>query len=506
MLCSNCGKNEANVHYTHVVNGNKTEYNLCDECAKKLGIDDIDFSMPISFSNFLSDFFEDDSLLPSMAGLESGKCPKCGLTYDEFAKKGKFGCGECYNTFASRIESVLKNLHGSAKHRGRAPKGLIEGQSTKELKNNNIVQSKRGKIRRCSKDSWWNKKDSRRKEIGGNKMSNWYLQTGKESDIVISSRARLARNLAEFNFKNSFVKDESKSVMEKMEEIAPSLGYGLKFCKMDNIDEVTKISLMEKHLISPEFAMKGEANQAILINDDENICIMINEEDHLRIQVFSAGLEIENLLGLITEIDEKLSTLVGYAYNKEFGYLTACPTNVGTGLRISIMVHLPALAITGNISKVLRAVNSFGMNIRGIYGEGSDSKGNIFQIFNNQSLGLTEKEIMKNVKAVTDKIIEQERLARKNLEKKPIDLEDRVYRAYGVLVNSRKLTSDECRALLSDVKLGTDLGIIKELDDAKVKKIELYTQVGNLQKYAGEELGAFDRDVKRCELIKEILK
>lgn len=337
-------------------------------------------------------------------------------------------------------------------------------------------------------------------------MSNWYLQTGKESDIVISSRARLARNLAEFNFKNSFVKDESKSVMEKMEEIAPSLGYGLKFCKMDNIDEVTKISLMEKHLISPEFAMKGEANQAILINDDENICIMINEEDHLRIQVFSAGLEIENLLGLITEIDEKLSTLVGYAYNKEFGYLTACPTNVGTGLRISIMVHLPALAITGNISKVLRAVNSFGMNIRGIYGEGSDSKGNIFQIFNNQSLGLTEKEIMKNVKAVTDKIIEQERLARKNLEKKPIDLEDRVYRAYGVLVNSRKLTSDECRALLSDVKLGTDLGIIKELDDAKVKKLELYTQVGNLQKYAGEELGAFDRDVKRCELIKEILK
>ena len=142
MLCSNCGKNEANVHYTHVVNGNKTEYNLCDECAKKLGIDDIDFSMPISFSNFLSDFFEDDSLLPSMAGLGSGKCPKCGLTYDEFAKKGKFGCGECYNTFASRIESVLKNLHGSAKHRGRAPKGLIEGQSTKELKNNNIVQSK----------------------------------------------------------------------------------------------------------------------------------------------------------------------------------------------------------------------------------------------------------------------------------------------------------------------------------------------------------------------------
>lgn len=126
MLCSNCGKNDANVHYTHVINGEKTEYNLCDECAKKLGIDEMDFSMPISFSNFISDFFDEDSLLPSFSSNMVIKCPKCGLTYDEFAKEGKFGCGECYNTFASKIESVLKNLHGSAKHRGRAPKRLVE--------------------------------------------------------------------------------------------------------------------------------------------------------------------------------------------------------------------------------------------------------------------------------------------------------------------------------------------------------------------------------------------
>lgn len=337
-------------------------------------------------------------------------------------------------------------------------------------------------------------------------MSNWYLQTGKDSDVVVSSRARLARNLAEFNFKNSYTKDESKAVLEKLEEITPSLGYGLKLCKMDNIDYVTKVSLMEKHLISPEFAMKKGNNQAILINDEENICIMINEEDHLRLQVFSSGFDVEHTVGLITEIDDKLSELVNYAYSKDFGYLTACPTNVGTGLRISIMVHLPALTITGNISKVLSAVNSFGMNIRGIYGEGSDSKGNMYQIYNNQSLGLTEKAIMKNVKAVTDKIIEQERLARKNLEKKPVELEDRVYRSYGVLVNSRKMTSDECRALLSDVKLGTDLGIITELDDTKVKKLELFTQVGNLQKLIGDELNAYDRDIKRCEVIKSLVK
>ena len=336
-------------------------------------------------------------------------------------------------------------------------------------------------------------------------MSNWYLQSGKDSDVVISSRVRFARNLMEYNFPSKYVKDESKSVFEKLEEITPSLGYGLKFLKLDNIDDVTKISLMEKHLISPDFAMNSRPNKAIMINDEENICIMVNEEDHLRIQVFTAGFELENLVGLISEIDDKLSELVNYAYDENFGYLTACPTNVGTAMRISIMCHLPALTITGNINKVLRAVNNFGMNIRGIYGEGSESKGDVYQIFNNQSLGLSEKEIMKNVRTITEKIIEQERLARKNLTKKPIDLEDRVYRAYGLLTNSRKLSSDECKKLLSDVKLGTDLGIINEINDAKVKKLEIYTQPGNLQKYSGEQLNSFDRDIKRCEIIKKIV-
>ena len=336
-------------------------------------------------------------------------------------------------------------------------------------------------------------------------MSNWYLQTGKDSDVVISSRVRLARNLADFTFPNNKSKNETKKVFDKLEEISPSLGYGLKFLKLDNMDDITKISLMEKHLISPDFAMNNKPNKAIIINDDENICIMVNEEDHMRIQVFGSGLEIDNLVGLITEIDEKLSSLVNYAYHEKFGYLTACPTNIGTGMRISIMCHLPALTITGNIGKVLRAVNNFGMNIRGIYGEGSESKGDIYQIFNTQSLGLSENEIMKNVKNVTDKIIEQERMARKNLEKQPIELEDRVYRAYGILANSRKLSTDECRKLLSDVKLGTDLGIITELNDSKIREIELYTQPGNLQKLSGATMNSFDRDIKRCEIIKQII-
>lgn len=334
-------------------------------------------------------------------------------------------------------------------------------------------------------------------------MANWYLQNGKDSDVVISSRVRLARNLADFPFKDKAKQEDLEQILKKIKEIVPSIGYGLKYIELRNIDNITKLTLIENHLISPEFATNK--NGAILINDEENICIMINEEDHIRIQVFSSGQELEELLNLAIEIDEKIDGLVTYATNEKYGYLTSCPTNVGTGLRASVMVHLPALTLTGNIEKVLNIVNNFGMNIRGVYGEGTQSKGNIYQISNNQSLGLIEKEIIKNIKTITEKVIEQERLARKYLTKRQIDLEDRVYRAYGILANAMKLSSEECRKLLSDVKLGTDLGIIKELDDMKVSKLETYTKPGNLQKYLAKELDAYDRDIERSKVVKQIL-
>lgn len=334
-------------------------------------------------------------------------------------------------------------------------------------------------------------------------MINWYLQNGKDSDVVISSRIRLARNLADFPFKEKAKTKDLEQVLKTIKEITPSIGYGIKYIELKNIDDVTKISLIEKHLISPEFA--SNENGAILINEEENICIMINEEDHIRIQVFASGQELENLLNLAIELDEKIDGLVKYAVNKKYGYLTSCPTNVGTGLRASVMVHLPALTLTGNISKVLNVINNFGMNIRGIYGEGTQSQGNIYQISNNQSLGLTEKEIIKNIKTITEKVIEQERLARKYLAKRQIDLEDKVYRSYGILTNAKKVSSEECRKLLSDIKLGTDLGIIRELNDAKVSKLELYTKPGNLQKYLGKELDAYERDIQRAKVIKQII-
>ena len=337
-------------------------------------------------------------------------------------------------------------------------------------------------------------------------MANWYLQNGKDSDVVVSSRVRLNRNLNVFKFLSKCSVEEQNNSLTKIKEVMPSLGYGLKYIDLKDLDDVTKLSLIEKHLISPDFAVNKEHKKAVIVNDDENICIMINEEDHIKLQVFSSGQELENLMNLIIEIDEKLGDLVDYSFSEKFGYLTASPINVGTGMKASVIVHLPALTMTGNLSKVLRIVNNLGMNIKGVYGEGTQNDGDLYQISNTQTIGLTEKEIATNVKNITEKIIEQERTARNYLGKNQTEIEDRVYRAFGVLAYASKLSSEECKKLLSDVKLGTDLGIIKELDDSKVKELELYTKAGNLQKYFGKTMEGYEREIKRAEAVKQIIK
>ena len=232
---------------------------------------------------------------------------------------------------------------------------------------------------------------------------------------------------------------------------------------------------------------------------------MINEEDHLRIQVFSCGLDLENTLNLAIEIDERLGKLLDYATSKKYGYLTSCPSNCGTGLRASVMVHMPALEKTKSIEKVLRAISNFEINIRGIYGENSKSLGDMYQISNKKTLGVTEQDIVKNLKVVVEKIVKQERMARKFLTKDKIELEDEIYRSYGILSNCRKISSEETLKLLSNVKLGTDLGILREMTDLKVLKMYIYSKPANLQKYLGKQYDAIERDIKRAEVIKQII-
>jgi protein arginine kinase len=214
---------------------------------------------------------------------------------------------------------------------------------------------------------------------------NWYVQSSENSDVVRSTRIRFARNLAQFKF-NLEKQEEIEKLENKIKDNLYSIGYGLKFLRLKDMDDITKMSLVEKNLISPEFVLKKEQLGSILINDDENICIMIGKDDHLTIQVFSSGLDLENTLNLAIEIDEKIGDVLGYAINKKYGYLTTYPSDLGTGLKASVMLHLPALTKTKNTRKVLEAISSLGMNIKGIYGENSQVQADMYQISNKQTL------------------------------------------------------------------------------------------------------------------------
>ncbi len=332
---------------------------------------------------------------------------------------------------------------------------------------------------------------------------NWYLQSSENSDVVRSTRIRFSRNINGFPFE--LKKEETKKLENKIKDSLYEIGYNLKFFKLADMDEITKMSLVEKNLISPDFVLNKNETGSILINDEENICIMIGNVDHLEIQVFNCGLDLENTLNLAIEIDEKIGKSLGYAMNKKYGYLTSYPNNAGTALRASVMVHMPALSRTKNTRKVLDAINSFGINIRGVYGENTESTGDMYQISNKQTLGISEKEIIENLKVIVEKIIKQEREARKLLAKDDVSFEDLIYRSYGILSYCKKISQEETRNLLSNIKLGTDLGILKELTDLKVQKLYLYTKPANLQKFLGTQYEPIERDIKRAEVIHQIM-
>lgn len=333
---------------------------------------------------------------------------------------------------------------------------------------------------------------------------NWYLQRGKDSDIVVNSKVTFSRNLRNFKFGTENLKDIQEIELDVKSKL-PSLGYDLKFLKMKDMDMLTKHALLEKGLINEQATENKNNHISILINDDENICIMLNSQDHFEIQTFNSGMEIESTFHLAKEIDEKLDKTFDIAKSKKYGYLTTSPMNVGTGMNAMVTVHLPGLTKTGNIRKISQTVNNFGLSFNGMYLNNSSPIGDIYQISNKQTLGIAEENIINNLRVITDKIIEQERKARKILGKNQIELEDMVYRQYGILTNARKLKWQEAIELMSDVKMGTDMGLIKEINDEIVAEIYFYINPANLQKYFGKSLDGYDRDIKRAEVIKQII-
>ncbi len=276
--------------------------------------------------------------------------------------------------------------------------------------------------------------------------------------------------------------------------------------KLKDMDLITKQSLLEKNLVNQEFISDNTDVEAICINDEENICIMLNELDHIEIQVFNSGLEIDNSFNLISEIDQKLRNDEKIAFDKKLGYLTSDLVNVGTGMKASILVHLPGLKKTGNLQKILDIVENFGMNIRNEYGEYSKKDSDVYQISNRQTLGISEKDTIANLKIITEKIVEQERIARKFLAQNSKNLEDNIYRSLGILLYAKRMSLEESNKLISEVKLGVDLGILLELTDIKIKKMLLYTKPANLQKYLGRPLTKDEMQIERAKILQNIIK
>lgn len=331
---------------------------------------------------------------------------------------------------------------------------------------------------------------------------NWYLQSNENSDVVRSTRIRLVRNINGLKF--NLNAKEKEMLKEKIKENLYSIGYDLKFLELKDMDVITKNSLVEKNIISQKYLAEESQTGSILINDLENICIMLGGENHLSIQVFESGLNLENTLNLAIEIEEKIGEILDYSISKKYGYLTKSLNDIGTGLKASVMLELPALAKTGNLKKILNTIRDFNINIDGEYGKTSKNLDYIYQISNKQTIGITEKEIVNNINVIAKSLIEQERQARRILLKEGLELEDTIYRSYGILTNCKKISHSEAKELLTNIKIGVDTGILDKINDFQVKRLFLYIKPANLQKYYGEEMDKIEQDIKRAELIKQI--
>ncbi|MBI3011188.1 MAG: protein arginine kinase [Candidatus Omnitrophica bacterium] len=338
--------------------------------------------------------------------------------------------------------------------------------------------------------------------------SEWLRGVGPVSDIVISSRIRLARNLASYPFATRATKASQGEVLNVVKEgilHSPSIRQSL-ILDMGELDDVDRQFLVERHLVSREHVVHPD-RKAVSIGAGEVISIMINEEDHLRIQVMQSGMNLKDAWAIINALDDELSETIPYAYSTEWGYLTCCPTNTGTGMRASVMVHLPSLVITKQINKVLHTITKLGLTARGLFGEGTEASGNFFQISNQVSLGRSEEDIVENLERILKEVIHQEQAAREALvANNRVQLEDRIWRAFGILRHAKTMSSTEALDLFSAVRLGVDLNLMDSgVNRTIVNELFLFSQPAHLQKLEGKALSAKERDVKRAGLIRQKL-
>ena len=340
-----------------------------------------------------------------------------------------------------------------------------------------------------------------------NTPSEWLKGTGPEAEIVVSSRIRLARNLAQFPFLTR-ADEQTRSELEALlRRKVTELGSGpaLHYFDVEELSEIDRQFLMERQLISKELA-DGSGARGVAFDRSQCVSVMVNEEDHLRVQVVHSGFCLEDCWRDLDLLDDAIEEEVTYAFDPDLGYLTACPTNVGTGIRVSVMLHLPALHMTKEIQKVLGALQKISLAVRGLYGEGSQASGQFFQISNQITLGLSETQILERIKEVVPSIIAYEHRVRQELLKENrAKLHDQISRALGILRNAQTISSEETMDLLSSVRLGVSLGMIDDLDLLGVNELFIHTQPAHLQKLHGELLGTVERNAARAAYLRRAL-
>ncbi len=335
-------------------------------------------------------------------------------------------------------------------------------------------------------------------------MAKWFCDTNAQDDVVISTRIRLARNLKGIPFPGAMTEKDALLVIEKVENALEEMNYTFTRLDMSKISATDKQKLVEERFISPALA-KSKLPCAAYISEDENISIMVNEEDHIRIQCIYAGYESKKAYELISKVDDYFAEKLDYAMHEKYGYLTSCLTNVGTGMRISYMVHLPSTVMTGAADSIFSTVGKMGVTVRGMYGEGTKSSGNIFQISNQTTLGRTDEEIADSLNETLEKVILKERELRTKLsQNQGAILEDRIFRSHAILKSARVISGKEMLERISDVRLGIGLGLIGDVDFSKLNNIMIVSSPAHIT----GDWGASDpaaRDIKRAQIIRDAL-
>lgn len=336
----------------------------------------------------------------------------------------------------------------------------------------------------------------------------WLRGTGPYAHIVLSSRIRLARNLQGVVFTNRAKKEDLDAVLTAVDGAVKESQYlkDTSLFRLNELDNVDRQFIVERHLMSHDHASNPQG-KAVVVSKEEAVSIMVNEEDHLRIQVMQSGFNLDGTWDIINNIDNSLAERLNYAFMPDWGYLTACPTNTGTAMRGSVMLHLPALVMTRQINKVLMAISKLSFASRGFYGEGTQAIGNFYQISNQVSLGHSEMDIIQNINGLIRQIIEQEEQARQALlVQNRFMLEDKIGRAWGILKHSRIISSQETIELMSMVRLGLDMGILQEIDSKAMNDLFIMIQPAHLQKIEGRKLNSAERDIRRAQLIREKIR